>query len=62
MIPKMIRFAGAAGVASVMLVAAAPAAEPNFSEPQKTEIQQIIREYLVTHPEALQEAILIDWP
>jgi protein-disulfide isomerase len=57
MIPKMIRFAGAAGVASMMLVAAALAAEPNFSEPQKAEIQQIIREYLVTHPEVLQEAI-----
>jgi len=57
MIPKVIRFAGAAGVASMMLVAAAPAAEPNFSEPQKTEIQQIIRDYLVTHPEVLQEAI-----
>jgi len=57
MIPKMIRFAGAAGLASLMLVAVAPAAEPNFSEPQKTEIEQIIREYLVSHPEVLQEAI-----
>src|SRR6516162_5549379 len=57
MIPKMIRFAGAAGLASLMLVAAAPAAEPNFSEPQKTEIEQIIRDYLVSHPEVLQEAI-----
>jgi protein-disulfide isomerase len=71
MIPKMIGLAGAAGLASLMLVAAAPAAEPNvsepqknfsepqknFSAPQKTEIEQIIREYLVTHPEVLQEAI-----
>jgi protein-disulfide isomerase len=57
MIPKMIRFAGAAGVASLMLVAAAPAAEPSFSESQKTAIEQIIRDYLVSHPEVLQEAI-----
>ena len=57
MIPKIIGFAGATAVASMMLVAAAPGAEPNFSEPQKTEIQQIIRDYLVTHPEVLQEAI-----
>ena len=57
MIPKMIRLAGATCIASLMLVAAAPAAEPNFSEPQKTEIEQIIREYLVSHPEVLQEAI-----
>jgi protein-disulfide isomerase len=35
MIPKMIGLAGAAGLASLMLVAAAPAAEPNFSEPLK---------------------------
>ncbi len=42
---------------SLMLAAAAPAAEPSFSEPQKTEIEKIIRDYLVTHPEVLQEAI-----
>ncbi len=35
MIPKMIGLAGAAGLASLMLVAVAPAAEPNLSEPQK---------------------------
>jgi protein-disulfide isomerase len=40
-----------------MLIAAAPAAEPSFSEPQKTEIEKIIRDYLVSHPEVLQEAI-----
>jgi protein-disulfide isomerase len=57
MIPKMIRLAAASCVASLMLVAAAPAAEPSFSEPQKTEIEKIIRDYLVGHPEVLQEAI-----
>src|SRR5450755_4274946 len=40
-----------------MLVAAAPAAEPSFSAPQKTEIEKIIRDYLVGHPEVLQEAM-----
>jgi protein-disulfide isomerase len=40
-----------------MLIAAAPAAEPSFSEPQKTEIEKIVRDYLVSHPEVLQEAM-----
>jgi protein-disulfide isomerase len=57
MISKMIRLAGVTGIASLMLIAAAPAAEPSFSEPQKTEIEKIIRDYLVSHPEVLQEAI-----
>jgi len=57
MMPKMIRLAGAACIASAMLIAAAPAAEPSFSEPQKTEIEKIIRDYLISHPEVLQEAI-----
>ena len=58
MIPKMIRFgrrrrprvpdAGRRG-------AGAPSRD--FSEPQQTEIEKIIRDYLVTHPEVLQEAI-----
>jgi protein-disulfide isomerase len=58
MISKMIRLAGAACIASLMLSAAAPAAEPSFSEPQKTEIEKIIRDYLVSHPEVLQEAMV----
>jgi protein-disulfide isomerase len=57
MISKMIRLAGATCIASLMLIAAAPAAEPSFSEPQKTEIEKIIRDYLVGHPEVLQEAM-----
>jgi protein-disulfide isomerase len=57
MIPKTVRVAGASILTLLMLAAAAPAAEPNFSEPQKTEIEKIIRDYLLTHPEVLQEAI-----
>jgi protein-disulfide isomerase len=57
MIAKTVRVAGASLLVSLMLVAAAPAAEPSFSEPQKAEIEKIIRDYLVSHPEVLQEAI-----
>jgi protein-disulfide isomerase len=57
MIPKIVRVAGASVFVSLMLVATAPAAEPSFSEPQKAEIEKIIRDYLVSHPEVLQEAI-----
>ena len=57
MISKMTRMAAGSWIASLMLVAAAPAAEPGFSEPQKTEIEKIIRDYVVGHPEVLQEAM-----
>ena len=57
MIAKTVRVAGASVFVSLMLAAVAPAAEPSFSAPQKTEIEKIIRDYLVTHPEVLQEAI-----
>jgi protein-disulfide isomerase len=57
MIAKTVCVAGASLFVSLMLVAAVPAAEPSFSEPQKTEIEKIIRDYLVSHPEVLQEAI-----
>jgi protein-disulfide isomerase len=57
MIPKTVRVAGASVFASLLLVAAAPAAEPSFSGPQKAEIEMIVRDYLLTHPEVLQEAI-----
>ena len=46
----------AALVASAGLARPAPA-QSLFSEPQKTEIQSIIRQYLVQNPEVLQEAI-----
>src|SRR5436309_1062569 len=37
--------------------AAAPAHAQNFSEPQRTEIEKIIKDYLLAHPEVLQEAM-----
>jgi protein-disulfide isomerase len=36
---------------------AAPASAQSFSEPQREEIGKIIREYLLKHPEVLQEAM-----
>jgi protein-disulfide isomerase len=36
---------------------AAPARAQNFSEPQRGEIQKIIKDYLLAHPEVLQEAM-----
>jgi protein-disulfide isomerase len=57
MIPMTIRFAGAAMAACLMLAPAAPVAAQQFSVPQKTEIEQMIRDYIVSHPEVLQEAI-----
>jgi protein-disulfide isomerase len=43
--------------AAALLMLTLPVAAQEFSAPQKSEIERIIREYLVTHPEVLQEAI-----
>jgi protein-disulfide isomerase len=50
----MMRLAGAAAAALLML---APAAAQEFSTPQKSEIERIIKDYIISHPEVLQEAI-----
>jgi protein-disulfide isomerase len=61
MIPTTMRLAGATVAAVLMLAPAAPAPAPaagdEFSAPQKQEIERIIKEYLVNHPEVLQEAV-----
>jgi len=57
MIPHTIRLAAATAVTALMLSSALPAAAEEFSAPQKTEIEGIIRDYIVSHPEVLQEAI-----
>ena len=56
MIPRSRLFALAG---AVLLTAAAPfiASAAEFSAPQRTEIETIIREYLVQHPEVLQDAM-----
>jgi protein-disulfide isomerase len=38
-------------------LSAVPAGAQNFSEPQRTEIEKIVRDYLLAHPEVLQEAM-----
>jgi len=47
----------AAALACTMLVAPAAVNAQSFNDQQKTELQNIIREYLVQHPEVLQEAM-----
>jgi len=54
MTPMMTRLAGAA---AALLMLALPVAAQEFSAPQKGEIERIIKEYLIGHPEVLQEAI-----
>jgi protein-disulfide isomerase len=55
MIPTMMRLAGATAAALLML--AAPLAAEEFSGTQKDEIERIIKDYIISHPEVLQEAI-----
>jgi protein-disulfide isomerase len=50
---KTLTFAAAAA----LLMLAQPVAADEFSAPQKSEIERIVRDYLVSHPEVLQEAI-----
>src|SRR6202140_3248110 len=57
MTPITIRLALAAAAVWLMLAPTLPAAAQEFSEPQKSEIERIIRDYIVSHPEVLQEAI-----
>ena len=53
-----VRCAGAAGFASLHARrCGAGRARRAFSEPQRGEIEKIIRDYLITHPEVLQEVM-----
>ena len=53
---KSIAYAAAAAVV-LSLQASAPAGAQSFSDPQRGEIEKIIKEYIVSHPEVLQEAM-----
>jgi protein-disulfide isomerase len=58
----MTRFASSlapalALVATLALAAVAPASAQDFSTTQRGEIEKIIKEYLIKHPEVLQEAM-----
>ncbi len=46
-----------AAAAALTLIGLAPAAAASFDTAQRTEIEKIIREYLIAHPEVLQEAM-----
>ena len=46
-----------AAVAGLVSIAAVPAGAQSFSGAQRDEIQKIVREYLVQHPEVLQEVM-----
>ena len=57
MTPITIRLALAAAAVWLMLAPTLPATAQEFSEPQKSEIERIIKDYIISHPEVLQEAI-----
>ena len=47
----------AIAAAALALTAASPLRAQDFSAPQRTEIEKIIKDYLLAHPEVLQEAM-----
>jgi protein-disulfide isomerase len=53
----MIRLAGPFALAAALALHAAPAAAQDFSPVQRSGIEKIIKEYLIEHPEVLQEAM-----
>src|SRR4051795_4285734 len=52
-----LRLLSPALFALAMFGAAAPASADSFSDTQRTDIEAIIKSYLVTHPEVLEEAM-----
>lgn len=52
-----LRLLAPALFALAMFGAAAPASADSFSDAQRTDIEAIIKNYLVTHPEVLEEAM-----
>jgi protein-disulfide isomerase len=55
----MLKSIALAAVTAVVfsLPAVAPAGAQSFSDPQRSEIEKIIKEYVVSHPEVLQDAM-----
>ena len=53
----MNRLARPLVLAAALALTAIPAAAQDFSTAQRSEIEKIIREYLIKHPEVLQEAM-----
>jgi len=57
MIAMTMRLAAAALASLLLLAPAASAAADEFTAAQKSELERIIKDYIVAHPEVLQEAI-----
>ncbi len=56
--PRLIAAISSGFLAAMLFTAALRAAHADeFSTPQKSEIERIVRDYLVAHPEVLQEAM-----
>jgi protein-disulfide isomerase len=53
----MTRIAALAAATLALVLAAAPLQAQGFSDTQRGEIEKIIKDYLIKHPEVLQEAI-----
>ena len=53
----MNRLASLLAAAAIAFAGATSVSAQTFSEPQRGEIEKIIKEYLIKHPEVLQEAI-----
>ena len=51
------RFLAAASVALLAFAAPQASRADEFSAPQRSEVERIVREYLIAHPEVLQEAM-----
>src|SRR6187551_3029226 len=52
-----LRLIAPALFALAMFGAAAPASADSFSDTQRTDIEAIVRNYLIAHPEVLEEAM-----
>src|SRR2546428_302886 len=55
--PRFLRPLTIALAAAVLAIAAAPARAQSVSNVQRGEIERIIKEYLIAHPEVLQEVL-----
>lgn len=51
-----LRLLAAAAAAALLMLPAAPSRAQSFSDAQRGEIEKIIKDYLVKHPEVLEEA------
>jgi protein-disulfide isomerase len=51
-----LRLLAAAAAAALLMLPAAPSRAQSFSDAQRSQIEKIIKDYLVKHPEVLEEA------